>query len=82
MLYMIICIYIFYFFGGGVKIWHKNHCDIIIFHTWEKFWCPAPPLATKAYTTLVPEFEKHPLFADFGQKKIPFSTEIADFEAQ
>ena len=42
-----------------------------------------PPTPTKAYTTLVPKFEKHPLFADFGQKKnTPFSTEIADFEAQ
>ena len=44
---------------------------------------PGPPLPTKAYTTLVPKFEKHPLFADFGRKKnAPFSTEIADFEAQ
>ena len=32
---------------------------------------PAPPLPTKAYTTLVPKFEKHPFFADFGRKKNP-----------
>ena len=44
---------------------------------------PASQLASKAYTTLVPKFEKHPLFADFGRKKTtPFSTEFADFEAQ
>ena len=40
------------------------------------------PLPTKAYTMLVPNFEKHPLFADFGRKDTHFSTEIADFEAQ
>ena len=32
---------------------------------------PAPLLPTKAYTTLVPKFEKHLLFADFGRKKTP-----------
>ena len=43
---------------------------------------PTPPhhTPTKAYYMLVPEFEKHPLFADFGRQKI--WTEIADFEAQ
>ena len=41
-----------------------------------------PPLPAKAYTTLLPKFEKHPIFADFDEKKHPFSTEIADFEAQ
>ena len=29
------------------------------------------PLPTKAYTTLVPEFEKHPLFGGFWTKKTP-----------
>ena len=28
--------------------------------------------------SLVPKFAKHPLFADFGRKKNPFATEIAD----
>ena len=36
----------------------------------------------RPYTTLVPKFEKHPLFADFGRLNTPFSTEIANFEAQ
>ena len=48
----------------------------------ETHWAPGPLLPTKAYTTLVPKFEKHPLFADFGRKNTPFSTEIADFDAQ
>ena len=39
---------------------------------------PSPPLPTKTYTTLVPK----PLFADSGQEKHPFSTEIADFDIQ
>ena len=43
---------------------------------------PAPLPPTKAYTTLVPKFEKHPLFSDFGRKNTPFSTEIADLDAQ
>ena len=29
-------------------------------------------VCSKAYTTLVPKFEKHPLFADFGRKKHHF----------
>ena len=34
---------------------------------------PTPtPLPIKACTTLVPKFEKHPFFADFGWKKHPF----------
>ena len=33
---------------------------------------PPLSLSTQAYTTLVPKFEKHPLFADFGRKKHPF----------
>ena len=45
-------------------------------------YLPGPPLPTKGYTTSVPKFEKHPLFADFDQKNTPFTTEIADFEAQ
>ena len=28
------------------------------------------PLPTKAYTMLVPEFEKHPIFAEFGRKTL------------
>ena len=42
---------------------------------------PLTKLQPKAYTTLVPKCEKHPLFEDFGRKNTPFSTEIADFEA-
>ena len=30
------------------------------------------PLPTKAYTMLVPKFEKQPFFADFGRRKHPF----------
>ena len=33
---------------------------------------PAPSIPTKVYTTLVPKFENHPLFADFGRKKHTF----------
>ena len=40
------------------------------------------PLPTKAYTTLVPKFEKHPFSRILGEKNTPFSTEIAEFEAQ
>ena len=36
---------------------------------------------TKAYTMLVPKFEKHPLFFFWTEKNTPFSTEIADFKA-
>ena len=42
-----------------------------------------PPFPTKVYITLVPKFEKHLRFRAFWTKKnTPFSTEIADFEAQ
>ena len=30
---------------------------------------PPPTLPTEAHTTLVPKFEKHPLFSEFGRKK-------------
>ena len=50
--------------------------------TWRRMDARPPLLPTKAYATLVPKFEKHPLFADFGQKNTPFSIEIADFDAQ
>ena len=46
---------------------------------------PHPPthtLPTTAYTTLVPKVETHPLSLIFDEKNAPFSTEIADFEAQ
>ena len=42
--------------------------------------CPAPHSRPNRNITLVPKFEKHPRFANFGRKKTtPFSTEIADF---
>ena len=61
---------------------HKCH----VYDTNEPpYICPGPPLPTKEYTTFVPKFDPPPptLLADFGRKKpTPFSTEIADFEAQ
>ena len=39
-------------------------------------------LTPTSATPILPEFEKHPIFADFGRKKhpIPFESEIADYE--
>ena len=40
---------------------HHTHYDVTVMLN-------SGPLPTKAYTTLVPKFEKHPLLRDFGQK--------------
>ena len=36
----------------------------------------------KAYTMVVPKFEKQPFPRNLDEKYTPFSTEVADFEAQ
>ena len=69
--------------------WHRTSSRPSASSTMSRIWLycsywvtPIPHLPTKTYTTLVPKFEKYPLFADSGGEKHPFSTGIADFEAQ
>ena len=56
---------------------------VTLFHS-----LPPPPHSPthsphqSVYHARIQVWKKHPLFADFGQKITPFSTEIADFEAQ
>ena len=51
--------------GIELKISHWGHEAFLAYY---QHFLPAP----KAYTRPVPKFEKHPLFAYFGQKMTPF----------
>ena len=58
------------FLGNNLKTIDKK-CSMYILLKCTWIWTPHP-LPTKTYTTLVPKFAKHPLFAEFGRKKHPF----------